>query len=86
VHDGKVLYCLSHTSNPFILGGFLRQGLAFGPGQSGWQAPVLGIPPTAGVAGSHHHAQFFSIEMGSHKLLLDWSRTVILLSSASHVA
>jgi hypothetical protein len=36
---------------------------------------------------THHHAQLFSVEMGSPKLFcLVWSRNVILSISASHVA
>jgi hypothetical protein len=38
------------------------------------------------MTGTGYHAQLFSIEMGSHKLLPFWPENMILLISASQVA
>jgi hypothetical protein len=53
-----------------------------------WTALLLFIlPSVAGMTGAHHHAQLFSVEIGSHEHFCQgWPETMILPNSTSHVA
>jgi hypothetical protein len=82
----------------FLLWLFWRWGLAFCLGQPGPRS-YFRLHTIARMTGSCHDTQFFSVEIGSYKFIPplsppllpprphpspDWSRTVILLLSASH--
>jgi hypothetical protein len=65
----------------------LEIGSHFHPGHPGSWLPYFMLPAIAGMTGTYHHSQFFSVEMASHTLFcLNWSRAVILPISASKIA
>jgi hypothetical protein len=80
----QVLYWLRHISMFWL---FWSQGLAFCPGWPELQFFYFRLPTIAGMTGTQHHTQLFSLEMGSHKLFCPgWLRTMILPISTSQVA
>jgi hypothetical protein len=59
---------LSHTSNPFCSGYFGDEVLLFAWAGLDFDPPIFMLRLSLGKqTGMHHHAQLFSIEMGSHK-------------------
>jgi hypothetical protein len=84
----QALYHLSHISSPFGFGYFGDRLSLFCPCCLGLWSSYVKFPTIAGMTGSGHHAQLFSIEMWSCKQLFDcfglgWPFTVILPFSAS---
>jgi hypothetical protein len=65
---------------------FWRQSLAFYSRWSGPRPSYFSLPTVAGMTGTHHQAQIFSIVMGLANFCPSWPWTEILPISASQVA
>jgi hypothetical protein len=63
----QVLYHLSHTSNPFCSGEFGDWFSLFAQASLDQDFPFFTLPYVTEMTGMYHHAQHFSIEMGSGK-------------------
>jgi hypothetical protein len=82
----QALYPLSHTSNPFLLWLFWRQGVVLCPGWPGPWSFCFMLPAVAGIIGVHTPTSFLLRWGVSQTFCLGWPTAMMFPISAFWVA